>query len=553
MYIAFEGIPGSGKAALAQRVASRLTRAGHRVLHARVSPHAASVSSRIDQVERQTATLGLHPRAWLFLALARETQQREDVVLPALRSGQVCLTEGALFSQGAIAEAWGLDAKGLHASLTLAEGPVQPDLLVLLDADPELAAFRKRAECESPPHPWSEGVWARARRSLLGMAGRDRARWLVIENEGRPLHVLEGRIAEAILARLERRHVQVEPLLPALPPAAIVRTAERLEEAFCHRLDDLETREPALCALLLEGIGGLAATRRRLHLLEHWPKQVARSLAGVVDVESQRLREVLLGLAPQEVALGLAGAVGPWADRLRERLFDVATREVVAGLARDEREQAWALRERALAQGFEAQVLRGLAGLDGARAWRVRSAALSPGWLGPLAESLEGLTGVGADALRERLLQDVPLAVLGSLRGLDSENAARLRERLVERAPGAVLRSLAGVESAAAFALRERTAHDCPEAIESLHALTSDAAWRLRERHLTTWPAAAVGSLGKLARSARGVALIERALAFAGERLGVLRSAYAAWMCETPERPIAPPAPSSDGVVDRSG
>jgi dTMP kinase len=239
MYIDFEGISGSGKSAIAARVAARLGRLGHKVHCARPPPLDPSP---------------LHPRAWLFLELSRQLQLREEAIRPALRRGELCLTEGSLHGHWAMAQAGlGLPASTLGSAFALAEAGLQPDLVVLLDVDPELARWRRMAAGRPGTGPWSRGVEARARRELLALAWKDPARWLVVENEARAQRVVEERIVSAILTRLGREQGQVEPLLPPAPPPPLARVPEELESAFFRALDRLEDREPSVCALLLAG------------------------------------------------------------------------------------------------------------------------------------------------------------------------------------------------------------------------------------------------------------------------------------------------------------
>jgi dTMP kinase len=550
MYIDVEGISGSGKTVLAERVAARLARLGHRVTRARSANGGRSLTSRIAQLETEGATRGLHPRSALFLALAHQVQLLEDVVRPALRRGEICFTEGALFSQLALAGAGaGFGPGRMAAAFELADAQLPPDLIILVDSAPELARWRKLSAGEAPGAA-SEGAQASARATLRTLAARDPARWILVENEGLPLSVLEERVTEAILARREGRQAQVEPLLPRPISRPASGLADPVEAHFFSALDGILEREPKTALAMLTGLGGLAAMRRRVALLEQWPEAVAQSLTGVSGPEAQAMRELLVKLAPRALAASLIGAVGSWVGSMRARLFDAAPGEVVASLGGDDSEAAWALRERALAKGFEAEVLRGLTSLDGARAWRVRSAGLSRGWTAPVATSLTGLTGMDAETLRERLFADAPLEVIASTRGIASPHAASLRERLFDRAPGAVLRSLQGVTDAAAQALRERSAATCPEALRSLHGDDGEAAWKLRARFAAIWPEAALDSLGPCAHHERGRALTTRVVDESGHRLCVLRAAYAASQAPVVEQERPRPLPAKPPAVE---
>ena len=533
MFIDFEGIGGSGKTTLSNLVGHRLSRLGLKVTHARLGGDPPTRRVAALEALTQGRAHALHPRTELFLELAEQVECIEDVIRPALGRGEVCLTEGYLPRTLAKAIAGlSFDAAGSRATVALAAAEIEPEVVVLLDVDPDLGRHRRKVAARmrgagSPREsPLGTGLQTRLREGLLGLAREDPARWIVVRNEGLPLFLLAERIADALLARMHRREGEIVPMLPAtVPPPACA--PDQLEETLFARLDALEPREPALCAHLLGGLPGLAAMQRRLAFAERFPEIVARGLAGFTDESTRRLLELLAALTPEGVAAALAGNATGWAHALRVQLLPLAPAEVARGLVGLDDGASWELREQAIAAGAHDAVLEGLAGLDGSRAWRLRSAGLGAGRLTAVAKSLSGLGDADADALRRHLFGEVPLEVLGGLAGVASAEAFGLRESLLERAPAVVLRSIDGLDGERAMRLRERMAERCPEALASLAGLSSEPAWQLRTRYLERWPAAVARSLRGLAHGGLGEAMIARLLRTAGERLVVLRDAYA--------------------------
>lgn len=556
MFIDFEGIDGSGKTTLSNQVAHRLRKMGYPVTHAREGGTLrAAASQRIRDITRDARLLELSPRSELLLNLARDAQQLEEVIRPALTRGELCITDRYAYSAMALAEGGrGLPASETEAAALLACQGIWPDLVVLVDVEPDLARMRKRIsklkdgrEHEPPSRKGLAGLGlaARVRASLLERARREPDRWRVVENDDAPLWVLEQRIVEVVVARLEGRDGLVRRVAPPGRVAAKgPRTLETVEADFFRMLDVLEVREAALGALLLAGIPGLAAHRRRLAYAERFPGLIARGLAGLCDHQSFALRELLANDAPADVALSLAGLRIPQATSLRLRLLERELRPVVEGLFGDASNAAWSMRERALQRGELEAVLLGLGGVDSARAWELREQGLSRGLHGATARSLKGIAGERADAIRRTALAKERLAVIESLAGVHGGFARELRELLLEPAAKEILATVAGMETEHAYSLRERIAHRAPEALLSLAGSDDERAWLLRDQHAARWPVAAADSVGSLGRTERGQELLARILKTCPGKLMVVRSVYraiaAAAAAQRPERAAAP-------------
>ncbi len=537
MFIDFEGIDGSGKTTLSNLLASRLRRLGHKVAHAREGGELQSPTARrIRELTRDSRLLEMGARTEFFLNVARDAQQLEEIIAPALSRGEVCISDRYLYSQLALSGGGrGLPLSELEPTCQLASKGIWPDLVILVDVEPDLARLRKRlgklkegrgSDSDSRKGLVGAGLAVRVREAFLEMARKDPARWLIIENNDQPLWVLEQRIVDAVVARLEGRDPQVQRIVPVSTVAPGPVTVDSVEERFFQALDSLEVREPSLSVWMLGGLPGLAAHQRRLAAVERFPGLAVRSLLGLEDEASWALRELLAKVVPVDVAISLGSSPSPRAMALREQLYPRAPAEVLAGLKRNDSSEAWNLRERGLQERRVAEVIQSLTGVEGPTAWSIRELGVQKKLHTEVARSLTGLSGERVDALREALLPHDRLAVLRSITGLDSPFASGLRAQLAGKALKLVLRSLTGLTTDESFVLREHGAPLTKEAIDSLDGLDDPRAWQLREAYAERWPATVLSSLKGLPLSSRAEALITRILSEAPGRVPLLRNAY---------------------------
>lgn len=556
MFIDFEGIDGSGKTTLSNRVAERLRALGYRVCHAREGGELqSSAARRIRELTRDARHLELGPEAEFFLNLARDSQQRVEVIQPALARGELVITDRYVPSQLSLTGAGrGIPLAKLEGAAELASGGLWPDLIVLVDVDPDLARLRKRlgkaraqktSDGDSRKGLAGAGLAVRAREGFLALAKKHPDQWLIVQNDEQPLAVLEQRILDAILARLTGREVPLERVVPQVRAAASITRASEVPDRFYSALDAVEVREPMLGVWLLGGMPGLAAHQRRLASLERFPDLVARSLGGLCDEESDQLREILADLCPAEVAGSLNSENGPAARALREKLFDRAPREVLTGLKRNDSDEAWALRERGLDRGLLSEVTLSVTGLESSRAWEVREKAVRERLISEAARSLTSVNSMRADALREALFTKDRLAVLRSVGGLDTPLAWGLRQQLLPYAPKLVLRTLAGIATAEADEMRAKGARHTKEAIDALDGLGHAQAFALREEVLMRWPTTVISSLRGLPMDARVESLILRALKSFPRKLPLLRNACRVVLCAQPPARLSNARPTA--------
>src|SRR3954469_20620940 len=104
MFIVFEGIDGSGKTTISNRVAEVLREQGATVRHVREGGRFASaVTQSIRDLCRDARNVALSPRAELLLYLAREVQLLDEALAPALSECDVVIADRFIYTADVLA------------------------------------------------------------------------------------------------------------------------------------------------------------------------------------------------------------------------------------------------------------------------------------------------------------------------------------------------------------------------------------------------------------------------------------------------------------------
>ena len=548
MFVVFEGIDGSGKTTVSNRVAERLRAAGLTVEHLREGGKFASrVTQSLREFGRDVRNLELVPEAEFFLYVTRDVQLLEEMTRPALGRADVVIADRFLFSAEVLARfGRGLPESYVRPVLQAAARGLEPDLVVLVDVDPHIARARRRvakvvtADRRPPSRKGLGGVGMqhRFREGYRQLAARDPGRWVTVDNDRdleatvelvyQVLHTAhhQGRPAALTVARTES--ATSGPTL--VPPTTIEAALER----FLDRVDRRMEREPQTAAYLLAGLYGPGIDERRQRLAALAPETVLSGLTSLVDPLSWRLRDELRAEHPARVARSLRGLarLHPQVAGLRAALVATVPVEVLASLEGADDDEAWQLRKQLYASDPEV-VIASLGRIDTDAAWRLREDWLARrGGEDGLAEfeparalgrSLTGLDGERAWQLRKRVREGAPISALASLRFVTSERAWKWRERYLVRAPKTVFETLARVDHPRAWTMRAQMAPLVKEAIDSLNELDASQAWQLREGYADVWPSTVVKSLGRLADQPRGRELVERQLQRFPDNISLLK------------------------------
>ncbi len=194
MFISFEGLDGCGKTTQAAMLAAALELEGRTVVRVR-EPGGTPIGERIRELLLDgDSVIGGAAEALLYAAA--RAQLVDQVILPALARGEVVVADrfidSSLAYQGV---ARGLGLEQVLQANQLATGGLMPDITLLLELPPELAAARRG---DSPDRIESEsaGFHAAVAEGFAAAAARFPQRIHVVDASGPPRAVL-ARVREA--------------------------------------------------------------------------------------------------------------------------------------------------------------------------------------------------------------------------------------------------------------------------------------------------------------------------------------------------------------------
>jgi dTMP kinase len=173
LFLAFEGVEGSGKTTQVRLLAELLRGRGRAVVVAR-EPGSTPLGERVRETVLADLGLRVPARSELFLMLAARAAFVEQVVLPGLREGRVVIADrfelSTLAYQGA---GRGLPPQEVRACNRFSTGGVTPHATLFLDLNPEEGARRQRAAGKSPDRMEMEdpGFHARVAAGYRELAG----------------------------------------------------------------------------------------------------------------------------------------------------------------------------------------------------------------------------------------------------------------------------------------------------------------------------------------------------------------------------------------------
>jgi dTMP kinase len=217
LFITFEGIDGSGKTTQMRLLAARLREAGHEVLET-YEPGGTPIGTQVRRILLDAANQDLCPTAELLLYFACRAQNVEQWILPALREGQVVLsdrfTDSTLVYQG-VGRRLGRDV--VLALDRIACHGLQPDLTLLIDIDLETSLARAQARnrtlldqdqsfAETRMDDQEVAFHRRVREAYAELAAAEPQRIVVMDGR-RDVATLAKALWDVVAVRLKRLHV----------------------------------------------------------------------------------------------------------------------------------------------------------------------------------------------------------------------------------------------------------------------------------------------------------------------------------------------------------
>lgn len=211
IFITFEGLDGCGKTTQLERLAKAVQQSGRAVVVTR-EPGGTAIGEKVRNVLLDSRTKGLASLAELALMFASRAQQVEEVILPALKRGEVVLCDR--FTDSSEAYQGGGRQLGSKAVLRLHEvlcKGLNPDLTILLVSDvAHVERARKRETRKRDSGRADEGrfelenkkFFERVLKAYLTIAKREPKRVLKIDAGG-SIDSIHQIILSAVQARLK--------------------------------------------------------------------------------------------------------------------------------------------------------------------------------------------------------------------------------------------------------------------------------------------------------------------------------------------------------------
>jgi dTMP kinase len=220
VFVAFEGGEGAGKSTQTVKLAAWLRVGGYEAVVTR-EPGATHLGRRLRELVLNHGDHAPTPRAEALIYAADRAQHVDTVIRPALGRGAVVVTDryvdSSLAYQGA---GRALPADEVAWLSQWATSGLRPDLVVLLDVEPEIGLARVGRRGDSDRlEAESLAFHRRVRQAFLDLADAEPGRYLIVDASGN-----QDIIAEQVRARVT-----------ALLPARRVAPATPLAEATGDR------------------------------------------------------------------------------------------------------------------------------------------------------------------------------------------------------------------------------------------------------------------------------------------------------------------------------
>ena len=190
-FITVEGIDGAGKSTQINVIEQALRERGIDLVRTR-EPGGTPLS---EQIREQLLNVSMDPATETLLFFASRAEHLAQVIRPALRQGRWVLSDR--FTDATYAYqvgGRGFSAQKVEELEAWTHGDLQPDLTVLFDVDPSIAAERLAKSRQADRFEQEDlDFFTRVRQAYLDRAARDPERFLIV-NSSEPREVISERL-----------------------------------------------------------------------------------------------------------------------------------------------------------------------------------------------------------------------------------------------------------------------------------------------------------------------------------------------------------------------
>jgi dTMP kinase len=196
MFICIDGGDGTGKSTQVELLCRWLAEQGREVVACR-DPGSTPLGEAVRGILLHRHDLHIDRRSEMLLYMAARAQMVEEVIRPALRQGKTVVSDRFLLAnvvyQGC---GGGLDVETLWAVGRIATGGLMPELTIVLDVPPEVAARRMARPLDRMEQQGAE-FHARVRTGFLAEAAKSPEKIVVVDASG-PVDKVQGEIRRIV-------------------------------------------------------------------------------------------------------------------------------------------------------------------------------------------------------------------------------------------------------------------------------------------------------------------------------------------------------------------
>lgn len=183
LFITLEGVEGAGKSSLMDFISELFTNAGNQVIQTR-EPGGTKTGEQIREILLDSNNIGLESNTELLLMFAARMQHLDEVIKPALASGQIIIcdrfTDASYAYQGG---GRGIEESRIQALEDWVQQGLKPDLTLLFDLDVEVGLRRAGKRSQADRFEQEDILFfERIRSCYLERANKEPTRFQIIDS-----------------------------------------------------------------------------------------------------------------------------------------------------------------------------------------------------------------------------------------------------------------------------------------------------------------------------------------------------------------------------------